>query len=64
MRTKFVYVTPKSVEAKVDFETLFMSLHSCRVLNEDPQTLYLQNIKNTCRFYMNKTEDLHWNLIN
>lgn len=64
MRNKFVCVAPKSVEAKVDFETLFMSLHSCKVLGEDSQTFYLQNIKNTCRFYVNKTEDLHWNLIN
>ena len=63
MKNKFVYVSPKSTEAKVDFTDKFMSLHSCRVLEEDSDSYYVENIKKSRSFIIRKSNDQHWYLI-
>lgn len=63
MKSKFICVSPKSIEAKVDFETDFMLLHSCKVLNEDDDFYYLENLKKNYIFKVHKRVDSHWEIL-
>jgi len=63
MKTKFVYVQPKSNVAKLDFDVLMNRLHSCKVTKEDDANIYLSSISGFYDFWMNKNEDPHWEMI-
>jgi len=63
MKTKILYVQPKSEIAKLDFDVLMNRLHSCKVQQEDDTKMHLSSISGHYNFWMNKNEDPNWTLI-
>jgi len=63
IKTKFLYVQPKTEEASANFETLMYKLHSCKALVEKNDSVLLSSITGKYTFWFNKENDPNWTLI-
>jgi len=63
MKSEFVYVQPKSRQAKQDFVEMMNKLHSCKVMHRDQQYIYLQSISGYYDFWVKKENDEDWEMI-
>tara|TARA_B100000287_G_scaffold338387_1_gene324401 strand:- start:815 stop:1009 length:195 start_codon:yes stop_codon:yes gene_type:complete len=63
LKTKFVYVEPRSTGAKDRFENLMDKFHSCKVKEETADKMYLSSISGRYSFWMNKEYDRDWQSI-
>lgn len=59
-KTKFVYVTPISTQAKQHFIHEMDLLHSCRVQQERGEDLYVQSINQQYAFWIPKGGNADW----
>ena len=63
LKTEFMYVKPKSLQAKNRFVIMMNKLHSCRVKNRKDGKVFLESISGKYFFTMNENEDSHWEVI-
>ena len=64
MKTEFVYVIPKSSNAKEVFQYDMDRLHSCRVKDRKDGMMKLSSISGRYEFWMNENnEDKNWRMI-
>jgi hypothetical protein len=65
MKTEFVYVTPKNIDAKDIFMHDMDRLHSCRVKDRKNGMMKLSSISGRFEFWMNENadEDKNWRMI-
>ena len=65
MKTEFVYVTPKNIDAKDIFMHDMDRLHSCRVKDRKNGMMKLESISGRFEFWMNENdnEDKNWRMI-
>lgn len=61
-KTKFVYVSPISKNAKFYFNLDMNKLHSCRVKDENDTMFYLESINKEYCFWVNKFNDKNWRI--
>ena len=65
MKTEFVYVSPKSSDAKDIFVYDMDRLHSCRVKERKDGMMKLESISGRFIFWMNENdEDKNWKTLN
>jgi hypothetical protein len=65
MKTEFVYVSPKSSNAKDIFVYDMDRLHSCRVADRKDGMMKLESISGRYIFWMNENdEDRNWKTLN
>jgi hypothetical protein len=61
MKTEFVYVAPKSSDAKEVFVNDMDRLHSCRIKKRKDGMMKLESISGRFVFWMNENdEDRNW----
>jgi hypothetical protein len=64
MKTEFVYVAPKTSDAKEVFVNDMDRLHSCRVAARKDGMMKLSSISGRFVFWMNENdEDKNWRMI-
>jgi hypothetical protein len=64
MKTEFVYVSPKTSDAKEVFVNDMDRLHSCRVAARKDGMMKLSSISGRFVFWMNENdEDKNWRMI-
>jgi len=63
IKTEFICVKPKSIEAEDRFENGMDRLHSCRVVNRKNGKVVLASISNRYSFEMFEGGDDHWEII-
>ena len=64
MKTEFVYVSPKTLEAKEVFVYDMNRLHSCKVKARKDGMMKLASISGRFIFWMNENdEDKNWRMI-
>ena len=65
MKTEFVYVTPKNIDAKDIFMHDMDRLHSCRVKERKNGMMKLESISGRFIFWRNENdnEDKNWRMI-
>jgi hypothetical protein len=65
MKTEFVYVTPKNIDAKDIFMHDMDRLHSCKVRDRKNGMMKLSSISGRFEFWMNENadEDKNWRMI-
>jgi hypothetical protein len=65
MKTEFVYVSPKNIDAKDIFMHDMDRLHSCRVKDRKNGMMKLSSISGRFEFWMNENadEDKNWRMI-
>ena len=63
IKTEFICVKPKSIEAEDRFENGMDRLHSCRVVNRENGKVSLASITNRYSFEMFEGGDDHWEII-
>lgn len=63
MKTKFVCVQPRSNKAKNSFYNLMHELHSCKVEQETENQMFLTSITDKHSFWIDKTNDMDWQII-
>lgn len=63
MKTKLIYVQPKSSKAKDRFDNEMNKLHSCRVEQRNNGKLFLSSINKQYFFSMLENNDEHWEII-
>jgi hypothetical protein len=64
MKSQFICVSPKTLEAKECFIHDMHNLHSCKVLNRQNGMVKLQSISGKFFFWMNEIdEDKNWKII-
>ena len=64
MKTQFVYVSPKNIDAKDIFMHDMDRLHSCRVKDRKNGMMKLESISGRFIFWMNENnEDKNWRMI-
>ena len=59
-KKKFVYLTPLSFNAKVDFSDLMDSFHSCEVKKEENERLLLTTLNQKHTFWISKKGNQDW----
>ena len=59
-KSKIVYLTPISKEAKSQFYFNMSLLHSCRVKEETEDLYYVKSINKECQFWIPKTGNDDW----
>jgi hypothetical protein len=65
MKAEFVYVSPKSSNAKEVFQYDMDLLHSCRVVERKDGMMKLSSISGRFVFWMNENdEDRNWKTLN
>jgi hypothetical protein len=65
MKTEFVYVNPKTSNAKDIFMHDMDRLHSCRVVERKDGMMKLESISGRFVFWMNENnEDRNWKTLN
>ena len=65
MKAEFVYVSPKSSNAKEVFHYDMDRLHSCRVADRKDGMMKLSSISGRYEFWMNENnEDKNWKTLN
>lgn len=60
VKSKIVYLTPLSKNAKSYFYFDMSLLHSCRVEDETEDLYYVRSINNNCKFWIPKTGNDDW----
>ena len=63
IKTEFICVKPKSIEAEDRFENGMDRLHSCRVVNRKNGKVSLASITDRYSFEMFEGGDDHWEII-
>ena len=65
MKTEFIYVSPKTLNAKEVFVYDMDRLHSCRVKDRKNGMMKLESISGRFIFWMNENdnEDKNWRMI-
>ena len=64
MKSEFVYVAPRTLEAKDIFMHDMDRLHSCRVKKRKDGMMKLSSISGRYEFWMNENdEDKNWRMI-
>ena len=63
VKTRFLYVQPRSVQARDRFESLMDKLHSCRIEREVDDRVLLSSISGRYSFWINKEFDSHWEVL-
>jgi len=63
MKTKFICVSPISFKAKVEFCDLMDKFHSCRVLKESDDNVYLESLNKNFNFWINLKSDKNWKVV-
>lgn len=63
MRTKFICVSPISFKAKVKFSDLMDQFHSCRVIMEKDDKVFLESLNKSYQFWMNLKDDHNWKIV-
>ena len=65
MKTEFIYVSPKTLNAKDIFMHDMDRLHSCRVKDRKNGMINLKSISGRYEFWMNENdnEDKNWRMI-
>jgi hypothetical protein len=64
MKSEFIYVSPKSSDAKEVFVNDMDRLHSCRVKKRKDGMMKLESISGRFIFWMNdNNEDKNWRMI-
>ena len=65
MKTEFIYVSPKTLNAKEVFVYDMDRLHSCRVKDRKNGMMKLSSISGRFEFWMNENadEDKNWRMI-
>ena len=65
MKAEFVYVSPKTSNAKEVFQYDMDKLHSCRVVERKDGMMKLESISGRFIFWMNENdEDRNWKTLN
>lgn len=65
MKTEFVYVAPKTSDAKEVFVNDMDRLHSCRIKDRKDGMMKLESISGRFIFWMNENnEDRNWKSLN
>lgn len=65
MKTEFVYVSPKTSNAKEVFQYDMDRLHSCRVADRKDGMMKLESISGRFVFWINENnEDKNWKTLN
>ena len=59
-KSKIVYLTPISKEAKSQFYFDMSLLHSCRVKDETEDLYLIQSINKECEFWISKNGNDDW----
>lgn len=59
-KKKFVYLTPLSFKAKVEFSDLFDSLHSCEIKEEKNDLFKVTTLNQNHTFWISKKGNEHW----
>lgn len=62
-KKEFIYVTPKSSQAKNHFANLMYKLHSCRVKQRKNGKVFLESISGNHSFWINEYSDDNWKII-
>jgi hypothetical protein len=62
-KIEFICVKPKSNKAKNRFSNEMNGLHSCRVEKREDGKVFLSSISNKYFFWMNETQDDHWDIV-
>ena len=64
MKPQFIYVSPKTLEAKEVFVYDMNQLHSCKVRDRKDGMMKLASISGRYEFWMNENnEDKNWKMI-
>lgn len=65
MKTKseFVYIEPKNTDSKLTFEIDFKGLHSCVVMEKQPDKILVKSIAGEYYFWINNNDDINWTLV-
>lgn len=63
MKSEFIYISPKSLDAKVFFELDLKELHSCKVLEKTDNKLLVKSIAGEYYFWIDKEQDKNWELV-
>ena len=63
IKTEFLYVKPKTSQAKNRFVNQMNKLHSCRVEKRQDGKVFLASISGKYFFWMNESSDDHWEFI-
>jgi|TARA_B100000925_G_C21996412_1_gene469127 hypothetical protein len=61
MKSKFIYVSPISADARIFFEMDMNLLHSCKVKSEDTDQYHVESITKQ-QFSVNKHNDFNWRI--
>ena len=61
-KTKFVCVSPLTLEARHHFLADMDNLHSCRVKDEKCDKMYLESLNKKHYFWINKKDDKNWRI--
>ena len=65
MKAEFVYVSPKTSEAKEVFQYDMDKLHTCRIKERKDGMMKLESISGRFVFWMNENdEDRNWKSLN
>ena len=65
MKTEFIYVSPKTSNAKEVFQYDMDRLHSCKVKERKDGMMKLESISGRFVFWMNENdEDRNWKILN
>ena len=62
-KKKFINIQPKSSKAKNRFANQMNSLHAMEVEQETDTQLFVVSINRRYCFWLNKENDLHWEVI-
>lgn len=63
MKSEFIYITPKTSDAKVFFELDLKELHSCKVLEKTSNKLLVKSIAGEYYFWIDREQDKNWELV-
>ena len=63
VKKHLINVAPKSSKAKNRFANLMDKLHAMEVEQETDSQLFVVSINRRYCFWLNKENDLHWNII-
>jgi hypothetical protein len=63
MKPEIIYVQPKSVCAKIDFEELMHFLHACKVEKRLDGRMLVSSISGNLDFWISEKDDCHWEII-
>jgi len=63
LKTEFICVEPKSPNAKIRFETMMDSLHSCKVEQRKDGKVFLSSITGRYFFCIPESGDDHWKIV-